>query len=85
MVDVEAVRLTFDGRRISVPTEAFGSPELVLNRGYLQRWRDHVTGSHQDRLREAVAERFGCTVGDVAAVRLTMLSTAGVVQDTGKR
>jgi len=80
-VDVEAVRLTFDGERITVPPAAFASPALVLNRGYLQRWRDHVTLAHQDRLREAVAERVGGTVDRIVAASLAWLRTDGVAVD----
>jgi hypothetical protein len=81
VVDVEAVRLTFDGERVAVPPSAFGAGELVLNRGYLQRWCDHATSAHQEQLRQAVANRLDRRVAEIVAVSLASLSAQGVEVD----
>ena len=78
VVDLEAVRLTFAGERIAVPPRAFAAAELVLNRGYLQRWCDHATSAHQEQLRQAVATRLDRRIAEIVAVSLASLSAEGV-------
>jgi hypothetical protein len=81
VLDIEQVRLTFDGERITVPTAAFGANDLVLNKGYLQRWCDHATTAHQEQLRQAVATRLDRRVADIVAVSLAALRPDGVDVD----
>jgi hypothetical protein len=80
-LDVEAVRLTFDGERIAVPVPAFGANDLMLNRGFLQRWREHATSAHQDELRQAVASRFDRRAGAIVAASLAALRPDGIDVD----
>ncbi|WGL51138.1 hypothetical protein P5P86_14345 [Nocardioides sp. BP30] len=81
VVDVDAVRLTFDGERVTVPTAAFAAPDLELNRGLLQRWCEHATGAHQEELRQAVAGRRGRHLAEIVAVSLASLSAADAELD----
>ena len=53
-----------------VPLEQFASPDLRLNRGFLQRSVEHANACHQDELRRAVAMTSGTRMGDIVGVRL---------------
>lgn len=66
------------GDQVRVAVEQFGSPHLVLNRGYLQRSAEHANLCHQDELRRAVASTTGTRLAEVVGVSLTDLSPAGV-------
>ncbi|WP_017935621.1 hypothetical protein [Nocardioides sp. Iso805N] len=81
VVDVEAIRLTFESQRITVPISAFAADDLALNRGFLQRWCEHATSSHQEQLRQAVATRLDRRGADIVAASLASLSPAGVEVD----
>lgn len=62
-----------------VPLTMFGSPAHHLNRGLLQRSTEHANDCHQPELRRAVSLSSGTRMADVVGVRLTALSTRGVV------
>lgn len=66
------------GDQVRVPVDHFRSPDLVLNRGYLQRSAEHANLCHQDELRRAVASTTGTRLAEVVGVSLTDLSPSGV-------
>jgi len=80
-VEVERVRLAFDGERVTVPAAAFAADGLALNRGYLQRWRDHANSAHESELRAAVATRRGRHPKAVVAASLSALTAESVEID----
>ena len=81
VVDVAQVRLHVAGERVDVAVSAFGDGALALNRGFLQRWRDHANSAHAQELREAVAQRRGRPAQAVVAASLSALSADGLVID----
>ena len=56
-----------------VPLDHFSSPDLRLNRGFLQRSVEHANDCHQDELRRAVAMTSGTRMADIVGVRLAGL------------
>jgi hypothetical protein len=66
-------------QQFRVPLEHFRSGVHHLNRGFLQRSVEHANDCHQDELRRAVSLSSGTRMTDVVGVRLTGLSTRGVV------
>jgi hypothetical protein len=53
-----------------VPLDHFVSPDLRLNRGFLQRSVEHANECHQDELRRAVSVTSGTRMADIVGVRL---------------
>lgn len=60
-------------RRYRVPLDLFRSPELRLNRGFLQRSVEHANQCHQEDLRRAVAMTTGTRMADIVGVSLADL------------
>ena len=56
-----------------VPLDHFASPDLRLNRGFLQRSVEHANDCHQDELRRAMAMTSGTRMSDIVGVRLAAL------------
>jgi len=60
-------------RQYRVPLDLFHSPDLRLNRGFLQRSVEHANQCHQEELRRAVAITTGTRMTDIVGVSLADL------------
>lgn len=65
------------GDQQRVPLRDFRSPDLRLNRGYLQRALEHANDCHRDDLGEVVERTTGTPPGQLLDVSLVDLTTAG--------
>jgi hypothetical protein len=76
-LDLDFVVLHRDDTQVRVPLRAFRSPELVLNRGYLQRSMEHANDCHREDLGQVVARTTGTPVEQLLDVCLTDLTAHG--------
>ncbi|MBJ7358290.1 DUF2470 domain-containing protein [Nocardioides sp.] len=79
-LEVDLVVLTrADGSpQVTVPQDAFLDPRLRLNRGHLQRAREHANDCHRDSLRDVVLQRTDTVDEELLDARMTGLTTRGV-------
>jgi len=66
-----------DGDQRRVPLGAFRSPDLALNRGYLQRALEHANDCHREDLGQVVARTTGTPPEHLLDVSLADLTTQG--------
>jgi hypothetical protein len=79
-LEVELVVLTRGDAspQVTVPTQEFLDPRLRLNRGHLQRAREHANDCHRDSLRDVVLQRTDTIDEELLDARMTGLTTRGV-------
>lgn len=79
-LEVDLVVLTrSDGSpQVTVPQHEFLDPGLRLNRGHLQRAREHANQCHRDSLRDVVLQRTEAGDEELLDARMTNLTTRGV-------
>jgi hypothetical protein len=79
-LEVELVVVTRgDGSpMVTVPPHEFLDPRLRLNRGHLQRAREHANDCHRDSLRDVVLQRTDTIDEELLDARMTGLTTRGV-------
>jgi len=75
--DIGGVSLAAAGQA-RVDPRALTHPDLVVNRGFLQRAGEHATAFHQHELRSAVATLTGVRLAEVVGVALDDLRADGV-------
>jgi hypothetical protein len=66
-----------DGDQRRVPLRAFRSPDLRLNRGYLQRALEHANDCHREDLGQVVSRTTGTPPEHLLDVSLADLTTQG--------
>ena len=76
-LDLDFVVLGGDGDQRRVPLGEFRSPELKLNRGYLQRALEHANDCHREDLGQVVSRTTGTPPEHLLDVVLADLTTHG--------
>ncbi|QIG42724.1 hypothetical protein G5V58_07950 [Nocardioides anomalus] len=77
VLDLDFVVLGRDGEQRRVPLREFRDPGLRLNRGYLQRAREHANDCHREQLSQVVTRTTGTPAEHLLDVSLVDLTTHG--------
>ena len=76
-LDLDFVVLTRGDEQVRVPLRAFRASGLRLNRGYLQRTREHANDCHREDLGQVVSRTTGTSTARLLDVSLADLTTHG--------